>query len=148
MTRIITTDEITTTIRAVVAEYGSDFVYVAPVEDSTSCYYRTPVLEEDEDGLPTVARTEGKPGCIVGHVLDRLGLLPAVLYPSGDSHGTPEQRIEDRSAGSAMSALEGALDVRFEGHARYALGTAQGRQDKGLSWGDALTAYEDRIRVA
>lgn len=108
------------TLRAVVAE-RPEYVYEAPedarVDDSLSCYY----VHRSEDGTQV-------PGCLIGHVLNRLGVPLHVLR---GYEGSDARRVVDRTVSFTGDPDEG-LDVRM------ALQIAQSAQDGGDSWGESL----------
>lgn len=111
-------DTIMETLRAVVAE-RPDRVYEEPVlapSPMTSCYY---VHGTGADRTP---------GCLVGHVFNRLGVsLDALQKYEGDS-------AEDVAA--HVLEITGHPDDVAE--VRSVLDEAQSRQDMGDTWGRAL----------
>jgi len=82
-------------------------------------------LEENEFCRNFDSRTK-EPSCIVGHVLAKLGL-------------TPEQ-CGQSTVVSTLSELEAKSDTRFTVAAAAALAAAQGVQDTGGTWGEAVNA--------
>ena len=104
----LTIENVTPVIKALVSEYGEDYIYKA--EDRgypgsvVRCYY-----QED-----------GKPSCIVGHILDRM-----------DVKYDPEW--ERRNASAILGGAPEEL--------RHALVGAQGLQDAGRTWGKALNEF-------
>lgn len=112
-----TVEQVTATIKAVVEEFGADYVYpyaAAPAD----CRY----TEYDENG-PTA------PSCIAGHVLHRLGVPLDELrqWEGNNIHGLQENYI-NLPAGA------------YEG-----LSAAQEAQDGGKTWGEALNIYNERV---
>ncbi len=71
-------------------------------------------------------REYGKPSCIIGHVLDRMGV-------------TYNPRWEARNAGYILKDAPDELT--------RALVEAQKYQDKGMTWGNALERYRDSVGV-
>jgi hypothetical protein len=116
----LTDEKIMETLKAVVAE-SPDKVYAAPEHmvsldysgqpTSMTCFY----VHTDENGdRPT-------PGCLVGQVLNRLGVELDYL---ADREGT------------GADALGSGLGISVD--ARTLLAIAQDRQDHGSTWGKAL----------
>jgi hypothetical protein len=119
----VTASDVVAELRAVVAEQP-DYVYEYPGEapdKSLDCYYVHP----SESG--TV------PGCVVGHVLNRLGVPLHVLrgYEGSDARNVAERTLN----------ITGDPD---HGHdARLALQQVQCAQDRGMAWGAALAMVLD-----
>lgn len=116
----ITDDQIMTTLAEVVGE-APETTYRAPVHQRVvliSCYYvHTPA--PDSGNEPT-------PGCLIGHVLNRLGVPLDEL-----------RKLERRSAGAVMDELGiGSQAVRD------AMDAAQFRQDSRQTWAVALEHAE------
>lgn len=108
----LTLEMVTPVLEALVAEFGEDHIYKAD--------------ERGENGRATCSYQEGgKPSCIVGHVLDRLG----VEY-------NPEW--EGINAGGVLS---GAPFYVARG-----LQKAQKLQDDGKTWGEALSSYRRYLK--
>lgn len=104
----LTTGEFLHTLREVVAEKGAGYVYPESEKDDTgSCRYRY----------------EGKPSCIIGHVLDRLG------FGVGESWEQTKASFVLRPLGASPS-VQRLADA------------AQLAQDEGRSWGEALAEAE------
>ncbi|MER6485724.1 hypothetical protein ABT264_19475 [Streptomyces virginiae] len=118
----VTTDEVMTTLRAVVAE-RPEYVYRKPSDvDNTwdACLYVHPAGG---------GREEEAPGCVVGTVLHRLGV--------------PLAELAMREGTAAYSVVHELLDVPDE--AQAALQYAQTQQDGGSTWSRALQAAEERV---
>lgn len=115
-------------LRAVVEEYGEGYRYVDEFgreggEDSAQCQY----LHGDE------------PGCIVGHVLHRLGVSADTLFAFDHaSAGGDSQGIRTLASQGALTAHGLVLTL----DALDALDFAQDAQDSGYTWGDALARAE------
>lgn len=112
----ITDDMVISTLKAVVAEQP-DYVYAAPshMTDDAECYY----VHTDDDGA------NQRPGCVVGHVLHRLGI-------SLDEIG----EHEDEDAHAAVPALVGGLNQGT----MTLLCDVQQSQDRGTPWNVALAS--------
>lgn len=95
----------------VVEEYGRDFVYTMP--DGKQCLYQS----------------EGYPSCLVGHVLNRVGVSIDALVDldSGEYDDIPEELQAVAETNGVLVDLD-ALGMLLE---------AQGYQDNGMPWGDA-----------
>lgn len=108
-------------LRLVVFEKGADFVYEKVSRDGV---------------LLCVNFSDGQPSCIVGHVLANLGVSGEVadrLDISGSY--TP---------GEVATVLEKRkYEWQLDDDAVGILYTAQGRQDEGASWGEALADAEE-----
>lgn len=98
-----------------VEEFGDDYVY--PRGENGKCDYVR----------------DGKPSCIVGHVLAKVGV--------------PIERLEVADAGvfgcgvsafGLLSALHAEYVLRFDGSVRNLLTEAQCRQDGSAPWGEAV----------
>lgn len=101
-------------LAAVVAEHGPDTVYLVP-EDRKKCLY----------AHGTVC------GCLVGHALHRAGLTMDELALMD---------IEDTAEGLGTGIRDAWIPARVQltGAAREVFEVAQGAQDKGKRWGEAL----------
>lgn len=99
--------QIVTTMKAVVDEYGRDYVYHRRINalGQAVCWY--------------VNATGDGPDCLAGHVLHRLGVS---LEQLRDSEHNP---------------VETASDYRLSDEAAYVLSRAQSLQDGGGTWGHA-----------
>lgn len=117
----ITLTQAMDTLREVVAEHGKDHVYdrsaimFGPLAGETCLYVRN-----------------GKPDCIVGHVLHRLGVQLDTLH---DSEGMGPR---DLSLGDSPS-------LELDDDAGLALTVAQNTQDNGETWGTALANTERHV---
>jgi hypothetical protein len=110
----VTGSAVIETLREVVAEQP-EYVYEAPEQQTTtqlSCFY-----------------VHGSvPGCVVGHVLNRLGVPLHVL---AGYEGSDARLLVDRTL-----SFDG--DPEDANDARLALQAAQAAQDGGMTWGGSL----------
>lgn len=108
----LTPEIVTPVIEAIVAEYGEGYVYKKE--------------EREEEAWPVKCRYQenGEPSCIVGHVLNRLGVEYDPRWDEGS---------------------QSAQDIIPEGAVQKALQAAQSRQDGGNPWGRALKAYKEAL---
>jgi hypothetical protein len=120
----ITSDDVLTQLRGIVAEYGGDYVY-------------TPKALEGIGG-PTCNYVDGEGGdCIVGHYLLRKGVPIERL-----------RRADASSMGGGMNAYDMLSTLKDEGVVDFdwtsanMLGEAQRVQDAGETWGYALEVAE------
>lgn len=118
------------TLRLVVFEKGADYTYENP--DWT---------DADRDARNYVCRNfhGTEPGCIVGHVLHRLGLTAELA-----------EKLTIRGSAAACSSCESLnayedFSWKFTWGAIEVLTTAQAKQDNRYSWGDALQLAENRF---
>lgn len=111
----LTEEIVTPIIRELVSEFGADYVYKKEER-------------EINEGVTCSYQENGKPSCIVGHVLDRAG----VEYDP-EWEGRDCWRILER--GGAPGNLASALSY------------AQSQQDSGKTWGEALKVYEERAQA-
>lgn len=110
----LTEEIVTPIIRELVSEFGADYVY------------KKEEREADEEVICSY-QENGKPSCIVGHVLDRAG----VEYNPGWEDTLAWDILEPGGASETIYA---------------ALTCAQGIQDAGKTWGEALNAYEQQVQ--
>jgi hypothetical protein len=103
--RTVDAGEILSILDGLVAEFGEDYVYSRP-EGKSSCYNWH--LEE------------GKPGCIIGHAMSRLGAPDSLL-------------IANEGCGSNMLSekVSEYLDLEFTTRALEVMAMAQSYQDAG-----------------
>lgn len=105
-----------------VALENPDYVYVKP----------------DLAGLPNkncLYSHVVQPGCIVGHVLNRLGVPLADL-----------DELDERAFAGAYNVLPDVLDVPLgQSDVFHALSSAQAAQDNGNTWGEALRCAQSCI---
>lgn len=116
----ITDKTVMTTLREVVAE-RPDFVYKAQTtysdDDATPmCGY----VHTNENGAKVC-------GCLVGHVLNRLGV--------------PLDTLAEYEGKGAEYVVEG-LDLNLSRQTARVLWIAQDEQDRGKPWGEALAKAE------
>lgn len=126
----ITVEEFTAAMEAAVEERGRDYIYPAAVErDMDSDYEVGPIYYDDEyhyaDGGCVYQTPDGAPACIIGVVLDKLGLDVPAYGSMSDARVVLEQRTT-----LSEDILRGA---------KY----AQSAQDTGHSWGRALDRYKE-----
>lgn len=111
-----TDEQVIDVMRAVVAEVGPGFVYERPAPSDTYgdvCMY----VHTDDAGNP-------RPGCIVGHVLHRLGVPLDVLA----SH-------EKNGAMGMINALQARHVISMTETVRCMLHNMQSDSDDGRPWG-------------
>lgn len=116
----VSDDAVVETAKAVVAEYGADFRYT--MMSGGLCWYspetakaREPTEFEKYPELPKF-----KTGCLVGVILDRLGV-------SGHHEST-----------DGVVILVGYLNKDFSEFALEFMSILQATQDRGGTWGQAL----------
>lgn len=103
-------------VRETVEAFGEGYVYGEHYDD---CYYSV----------------NGKPACLVGHVLAKWGVLP------GDVDSSMCDVKGNRSnlyAGRLLQTMEGRGELNVDYDARTFLSKVQGAQDRDKSWGGAL----------
>lgn len=138
---IITAERVLDLTRELVHERGEGWTYPGtephrPV--STSCHYR---WDSWDVGQGTVPKEKvGQPACIVGGILDRLGVLDTVV-PVDD-----EQPGEYHYNSSAVRDLLDEDDsIEVDPLARAVMHELQSSQDSGLTWGVALRRAESKL---
>jgi hypothetical protein len=87
-----------------------------------------------ENGCRYYTPGTGAPDCIVGHVLHYLGASSA---PEGQGASTVL---------SLLHAIDPALDEVETAHIGRILDEAQGAQDEGKTWGEALALAQSRYK--
>lgn len=112
MKEVITVENFTEAMRTAVAKRGADYVYIKE-PDETACRY---------------TRKNGEPGCIIGAALAELGYTGDNTVSISYSRNGPAQEI--------LRNLNAPVSVGL------AAQRAQGAQDIGKCWGDALSRYE------
>lgn len=113
-------------MREIVAEKGADYVY-PDSEKRLDSLCSEPICQYaryDEDGNVVA------PSCIVGHYLTRTGVS---LGDLSIHEGTAAIQVVPFSPGSRLAE---------------AFNRAQEAQDDGLTWGEALRAFEERLGVS
>ncbi len=108
--REVTVTEVADVLDEAVREKGESFVYSAPVGGGICQYLHGT-----------------QPGCLVGHVLIRLGAIPGELALQ---EGTPADTLEYH-----------ILGLEIPENAIQALQEAQSAQDEGQTWGQARKAF-------
>ena len=126
MTVQITRENFTAAMRAAVAERGEDFVYPAEGSELTEQGWRS------ERGTCVYVLPDGSPACLIGLALYKIdpGLLTYV-----------ESQFENASRVMGRAGVQ-------DGMLLLAADRAQGEQDDGAPWGDALSEYERALRTA
>jgi hypothetical protein len=97
-----------------VVQGKEDYVYFKPT-GSTICRYQD---------------SEGCPSCIIGYVLDELGIE---LDPEWDN------QMKHQSGKSALTLL---IDLGFSNKLARIARCMQNRQDNGFTWGECLTYFK------
>lgn len=129
--KIYTYSDITAMLKEIVEEFGSDYVYPKRhLSTGPGCVYAW----------------EGKPDCIVGHVLTRIDAIdPVVCSPVDPGNGNyptvPSWEVAELNLEMQINALWEQLAVlgfRFDPDAQGLLETIQDEQDSGVTWGAAL----------
>ena len=110
--REVTVTEVADVLDEAVRAKGEDFVYSSP---GTICQYLHGT----------------QPGCLVGHVLIRLGASAGMLSLQ---EGQPADQVDYDSLG--LSIPQNAID---------ALQKAQTSQDEGDTWGEARKAFSGHL---
>jgi hypothetical protein len=133
-------------LREIMLDYGREHVYVSPTS-GISCFYRQPKIADGEPATPgsqRVAYSDGAPGCIIGHLFDQLGALPAKLgMYSFDGWATAyaEEHELPVCEGQSVDGLLGALDISLDEDVEQALSIWQQSQDAGNPWRDGAHDY-------
>jgi hypothetical protein len=109
-------------LREVVAE-RPDYVYAAPPEMITTAMLANPCFYVHGEGADAV------PGCVVGAVLNRLGVPLSEL---AGYEGTPAQHVAERLLETDHDVVSMLREVQTE-------------QDQGTSWGDALAHWDPEL---
>ncbi len=116
MTKTVSYQEVLNIAQNVVLEFGADYVY--PRSDGSA---------RSDEGC--VYFEDGEPSCIVGHVLDRLGVT--------------EDSFQDQTSNEfdvyQMVRTEPNLPIEFSPDALRFLREAQMMQDEGSPWGVAVS---------
>lgn len=129
-TKIVTLNLAEELLERAVAEKGADYVYS---EDEGGCFYANPTEE----------RGQYVPGCIVGHVLNYLGLSPEELHKLDEPHKwhtnvNGDAHTDNTNINHIDDVLEDTFGIELTHPALMLLKTAQGNQDFGESWGDSV----------
>lgn len=123
----LTLDRAVELAREVVAEFGEDYVY--PESHKRLQWEDEP--ESPSNPMSCVYVHEGKPSCIVGHILHR--------------HGVEIEAMKNHEFDSACP-VSGAT-TNAEGTARFFLREMQEHQDKGKPWGESLEFGLEQTRM-
>lgn len=118
---LYTYSDVVSRIKGIIDIEGEGFVY--QVDSSPSglgCYY---------------ARN-GKPDCIVGHLLVELG-VPVKELEDHSSDPSGPHNFSHGPIGSHFDALIQEFGIQFDERAAVYLMTLQNRQDKQYSWGES-----------
>lgn len=114
-------------LRKAVKLKGEDYVYPEEEKFMSSCRYAT---------------DEGKPSCIVGHVVN-------ILDPEAFAHLAAVEAEQGTTAAEDLTHSgydDSYLPVDFwDRDTARVLGIAQAQQDIGSKWGDALGTAEDAV---
>jgi hypothetical protein len=119
----ITLDESKQYLGEAVKEKGAEYVYknvTHPDNGSETCVYFDPKTK--------------KPSCLVGHVLVRKG----VTFERLDGR--------DRNLYTDVQGLIDADIIKVDNETQALLSLAQGAQDQGATWGDALETALDEYK--
>jgi len=114
----ITFEDVVRVTRELIAEKGEDFVYASPHPqvDGLACFY----AHEMSDGSIV-------PGCIVGHILPKLGVP---LSNDWDQIGSTSSLIRELEGDGVIGTTESK--------ARVFLGFIQENQDNRETWGKSF----------
>lgn len=127
---MIGAEEAVSLLRFEVYEKGADHVYA------------NPAWESESDPMRSCYNFHGsEPGCIVGHVLHRLGLtaeLAEDLRIAG-----PAGVYDAREAVNTLDAEKFGFEINQD--AANILFSAQAAQDNHFTWGEALAAAEQEL---
>jgi len=126
--KVYTYDEVKAILEEIVRDFGADYSYKRPATMGTTgsnCYY----VHENEDGICT-------PGCIIGHLLDRLNLI-----------NLRETVLSFKNAQQIEEFLRiSNLEERFTRKARNLMYFVQMKQDmSGTPWSEALAYGIDQV---
>lgn len=139
-----THDETLELLNAAVAKKGEDYVYGSDLvinqfgRPGPSCHYAW----------------DGKPDCIVGHVLASVGVSLAELHygdsPSEENDFQPKNygRYATGSANSVIEVLSRDGVVNFTDDARALLQETQRLQDSYVPWGEAVAEAAGLAKLA
>lgn len=130
MTKVIGYDEAVALLKRAVAEKGENYVYTRDAVYNSCQYVR-----------------DGKPSCIVGHVIgyaswDALEIVAEIERKRGSSWPAVDLQIDSKPHDLQELSSESytAIPVRFTEAAAELLREVQLQQDNGESWGNALKA--------
>jgi hypothetical protein len=119
---VITWDQIQSVLDDLVAEKGADYVYEPPVSeygDHEDCQYLH----------------HGEPGCLIGHLLVRLG--------------EDEDWLASREGENALDVVKYShLEFEDRTHVATFLAQAQGYQDDCIPWGQAVRMAREVDRAS
>lgn len=128
MAKELTLDRAITLLREAVKEKGTDYKYEIPTWESETG-------ERIEADQCVYKDFDGKPSCIVGHVIHKL--LPEKWEELDFIEGTLAQVL------MRELQVKGYLRV-VEEEVLHFLGLAQGEQDRGSTWG---VSYHEALKV-
>lgn len=114
-------DEAIALLKRAVEEKGADYQYLAP-----------PASPEKGTNGTCVYFYDGKPSCIVGHVLAYKGMTA--------------EEIGDNNAGSGVYSLSQLGIIEVDEVTREFLVQVQQEQDLGVTWGDSLRAGIEYVK--
>lgn len=134
----ITHEDVAQALKDVVREYGEGHVYTPPrktrggqTSGMAGCYYTHTQAQRGDDNPDETL------GCIVGHVLNKLGIsIPQLNHAAA---------VDDSSYGSCdaaelMRRLSRDEVATYTPEVPILLMTAQGPQDVGITWGVCLAS--------
>lgn len=109
---VVTYNQVATLLREIVAEYGPDTTYEQRARALGQTHY--------EQGIGCVYRIDGNPACIIGVLLDRLGIE------------VPHHRNTFQITTFAREVMD------IDSLTLSLMSSVQSAQDSGQSWGEAL----------
>lgn len=135
-TRTITRDDALTMLRRAVDDRGETYVYPGAAEPGAAgCRYFSDETTEGKFGA--TADNPHPPACIVGHVLDQIG----VTYD--DLEDVTDERLVTPNTWGATNLLKRLDGLTVEPQAMRLLMDVQDYQDSGIAWGDAVQRADD-----
>lgn len=124
MTKVLTRDEVVSTLRDIIREKGADFVYRTERPQGRQCMYKN----------------EGAPSCIVGHLVARLDpeTFEAIDTLDGPSNFATSWSIIDHTQHG--NTLPSAPLLAESHELAGAIRSLQAYQDNDMSWGQSFQA--------
>lgn len=126
-TRTVDTGEVLHVAEQIVNEFGHDYVYIEP--DDGICRYVY----------------KGKPSCLVGHILVRLGAPINAIRVSEEARLNAGEGLGVDVLLESLTPTWSTLGFTLTAQAVEVLAAVQNTQDTGRTWGQAL---DDGRRVA
>lgn len=117
--KVVDLEELVATFEQIIKEYGSDYVYTPPTEFS-GCEYKT----------------DGKPGCIVGHAIARLSPEAFRQLPYDIHQRFNAEKLDVNEYSTNLRNFKMRLTT---GAAQFAQ-AIQSSQDGGNTWGKSFDA--------